>query len=98
MELSLEAKNPGEYGDSGAIIVALTAPLVVTCIDTVGAVPIQVTTSGAVSATMMAPLSPYSPGFFASKDNSIVAQHADYSLVGPASPAKPGETILLYGT
>jgi uncharacterized protein (TIGR03437 family) len=66
--------------------------------DTVGPVPVQVTAGGTVAATMMAQLSPYSPGFFASKDNSLVAQHADFSLVGPASPAKPGETIVLYGT
>jgi uncharacterized protein (TIGR03437 family) len=66
--------------------------------DAVGPVPVQVTTSGAVAASMMTQMSPYSPGFFASKDNSILAQHADFSLVGPASPAKPGETIILYGT
>ena len=55
------------------------------------------TTNGTVSASVIAQMSPYSPAFFA-KDNSLLAQHADFSLVGPSSPAKPGETIILYGT
>ena len=66
--------------------------------DTVGDVPVAVTTNGAVSASMTAALRPFSPAFFTTKDNAIVAQHADFSLVEAESPASPGETIMLYGT
>jgi uncharacterized protein (TIGR03437 family) len=66
--------------------------------DTVGPVPVQVTTNGTVSASIMAQLLAYSPALFTAKDNSLIAQHADFSLVSAASPAKPGETIMLYGS
>ena len=44
------------------------------------------------------------PGLFSADGKYAIAQHADYSLVGKAglypgsTPARPGETILLYGT
>ena len=40
----------------------------------------------------------YGPGLFGSTAPYIVAQHADNSYVTPASPAKPGEVIILWGT
>jgi uncharacterized protein (TIGR03437 family) len=69
-------------------------------------VPLQVTSpQGSVAASVV--IQQLAPAFFTfplQNPNYIVAQHADYSVVGkvglyPAStPAKPGEVILLYGT
>ncbi len=36
------------------------------------------------------------PGVVAFPDGSLVAQHADYSLVSSTSPAKPGEALVIY--
>jgi uncharacterized protein (TIGR03437 family) len=55
---------------------------------------VQVSTNGVETASVTALLQPFSPAFFTSQDNSIVAEHADFTLVGPDSPAKPGETIV----
>ena len=74
---------------------------------TVGAVRIQVTAAQQTSNSFSAPKTPFAPAFFTIAGGAYVAaQHADYSLVGAANllpgvtstPAKPGETILLYGT
>jgi uncharacterized protein (TIGR03437 family) len=65
--------------------------------DAAGDVMVQVSTNGVESASVTALLQPFSPAFFTSQDNSIVADHADFTLVGPASPARPGETVVLYG-
>jgi uncharacterized protein (TIGR03437 family) len=48
-------------------------------------------------------LSSYDPGFFTFPSSNpifayVAARHADGTIVLPASPAKPGETISLYGT
>src|SRR5207247_6236531 len=64
--------------------------------DTSGDVTVQVINGSAVQS-FTAHLQPYSPALFATKDNLLIAQHADFSLVTPASPAQPGETIILYG-
>ena len=66
--------------------------------DAIGDVPVQITSNGSVSQSVTAKMQRFSPALFASREtNMIVAQHADFSLIGPESPAKPGETILLYG-
>ena len=36
------------------------------------------------------------PGVVAFADGRIIGQHADYSLITPTSPARAGETIILY--
>ena len=69
-----------------------------------GAVPVQVTNNGAMSATFMAQAQAESPSFFVFNGGPyIAATHADGSLIGPATlypglstPALPGETIVLY--
>ncbi len=73
-----------------------------------GAVPssvaIELTNNGAVSAPLDVPAAPLSPSFFVFNGGPYVAAlHANYSLLGPATlypgsttPAKPGETVLLY--
>ena len=70
-----------------------------------GTVPVRVTVNGAVSAAFSAPSQALSPSLFTFTGNSYVAAtRANGSLVGPAtlypgssSPAKPGETVVLYG-
>ena len=56
----------------------------------------QVLVNGTEAASVKALLQPVSPAFFTSPDNSIIAEHADLTLVSAESPAKPGETITLY--
>jgi uncharacterized protein (TIGR03437 family) len=74
---------------------------------TAGAVQVQVTAAQQTSNSFSAPKAPFAPAFFTiAGGDYVAAQHADYSLVGAANllpgvtttPAKPGETILLYGT
>ncbi len=69
-------------------------------------VVVQVTNNGAVSPPFTVQAQPLSLSFFTINGGPyVVAQHSDYSLLGPASfsapgypftPAKPGETVLLY--
>jgi uncharacterized protein (TIGR03437 family) len=70
-----------------------------------GPVQVVVNNNGAASAAVSATAAPLSPSFFLINGGPyVVAQHAaDYSLVGPTSlypgsstPAKPGETVVLY--
>ncbi|MGO9228353.1 MAG: IPT/TIG domain-containing protein [Bryobacteraceae bacterium] len=71
---------------------------------TPASVGIQLTVNGSASAPVTVPAASVSPSFFVFNGGPYVAaQHADYSLLGPASlypglttPAKPGETVLLY--
>jgi uncharacterized protein (TIGR03437 family) len=71
-----------------------------------GPVQIIVRVGGVASAPFTANMRPSSPAFpLVGASQYLVATHADYSLVGPASlsapgytftPARPGETLLLY--
>lgn len=70
-----------------------------------GTVPVQVINNGQTSATFSVKARASSPSFFTVNGGPyVLAQHsADYTLVGPArlfpgasTPAKPGETVLLY--
>jgi len=63
-----------------------------------GLVPVVVTTASGASSTFMATVEPFAPGLFPAAAPYVVAQHADYSYVSPASPAQPGEVIILWGT
>jgi uncharacterized protein (TIGR03437 family) len=76
----------------------------------VGTAQLQTTNNGLSSATVAVPVQAATPAFFTIGTNSsngnnyIAATHADGSLIGPsavitgATAAKPGETIVLYGT
>jgi uncharacterized protein (TIGR03437 family) len=71
-----------------------------------GPVPVQVTNSNGTAAGT-ATLQPYAPGLFSVQGKYAAAVHADGVLVAPegyfgaavsSRPAKPGETILVFGT
>ena len=54
-----------------------------------------------VSETVIIDLADYAPGLFefnTSGRELLVAAHADGSIVTPDNPARPGETIVVYGT
>ena len=69
-----------------------------------GAVPVQVTNGGIASAPATVQAQAAAPSFFVFNGGPYVAgEHANGSFLGPASlfsgittPAKPGETVLLY--
>ena len=71
-----------------------------------GAVPVEVTYNGSTSPAGTAQLQVVSPGFFLWSGKYAVATRPDFSLVAPAGlfdevttvPAKPGDTIILWGT
>lgn len=73
-----------------------------------GPVNIQVTTAGGVSNTVTATKQEFAPGWFmypADGGKYIAAQHANFTPLGStalypgrSTPAKSGETIVLYGT
>jgi uncharacterized protein (TIGR03437 family) len=72
---------------------------------TTGAVQVEVTTAGQASNTFTAQKQQFSPAFFTFDNGKYVAaEHANYTLLGAptavagATPAQPGETILMYGT
>jgi uncharacterized protein (TIGR03437 family) len=69
-----------------------------------GLVQVQVTTNGQTTASFTAQAQALSPSFFVfTGGRYVAATHADGSYLGPASlypgsttPAKPGETVVLY--
>jgi uncharacterized protein (TIGR03437 family) len=66
---------------------------------TIGTVQVQVTAANQTSNALSTPKTALAPAFFTLGGGAYVAAlHADYSVVGASNPAKPGETILLYGT
>ena len=73
--------------------------------DTLGPVPVQVTTAGETSNAVTVQKSAFAPAFLTFDGTYVAALHADYSLIGApnllpgavTTPAQPGETILLYG-
>ena len=62
-----------------------------------GAVQVVVTNNGTVSAPFTAQARTLSPSFFVFNGGPYVAAvHANGSLIGPTTPAKPGETVLIF--
>jgi uncharacterized protein (TIGR03118 family) len=88
-----------EYVSPGQLNVLLPAGL------TPGQAQLHTYNFGLASAAVTIQVQDVAPAFFLQGDGMhVVATHADGSLVGPAStttgatPAAPGETIVLYGT
>lgn len=73
-----------------------------------GQVEVKVTSNGQTSDPYTATLQAFSPAFFTFDGKYLAATHSDNSLLGKAglfasapnatTPAKPGETIILYAT
>ncbi len=64
-----------------------------------GSVQVQITSAQQASNTFSVTKSQFSPAFFTTNNGAYAAAlHSDYTLVSGASPARPGETIQLYGT
>ncbi len=63
----------------------------------VGPVAVQVSTAGQ-TYSYTAQKQRFAPAWFTFSGEYVAAQHSDYTDVNAASPAKPGETVLLYGT
>ncbi len=63
-----------------------------------GTATIVVSNAHGSSAPVTADVQTYLPGFFLLDDRYVAAIHSDGSLVNAVSPARPGETIALYGT
>ena len=68
-----------------------------------GAVQVQVVNNGVTSAAYTAQARSLSPSFFVFDSVHVAATHADGSFLGPTTlypgyttPAKPGETVILY--
>lgn len=55
-----------------------------------------VVVNGVPSVPEMVNLAPVMPGTVAFPDGRLVAQHADFTLVTPENPARPGEALILY--
>ena len=64
----------------------------------VGSASVVVTVSGVPSSAVATRLLPSSPAFFLSGGKYAVATRPDYSVIGPATPAKPGDVVILWGT
>ena len=101
VSVTVNGKAAYLYYISPTQINILTPPDAIT-----GSVPVAVTVGNTQSAAYNVQAQATSPSFFVLNGGPyVVAQHAaDYSLVGPASlyagattPAKPGETVVLYG-
>jgi uncharacterized protein (TIGR03437 family) len=89
--------------------VAYVSPLQINVIapadTTTGPVPVVVTNNGLKSSSANVQLAAVAPAFFLFRGNAIAAFHSDnVTPVGASgvatgsTPAKPGETIVLYGT
>jgi uncharacterized protein (TIGR03437 family) len=73
-----------------------------------GLVAVRVTSNGQTSDAAIATLQTFAPAFFGVDGKYLAATHADNSLLGrrglfanapdATTPAKPGETIILYGS
>lgn len=59
---------------------------------------VQVYNNGVLEASVTVDSFTEDPGIFMYNGNYAVAVHADYSLIGPNNPARPGEVIVLYTT
>ena len=70
---------------------------------TIGSVPVVVTVAGQASNSFTVQKNAFSPAFLTFDNTNIVAQHLNYSLLAPpslypnATPAAPGEEVVLYG-
>jgi large repetitive protein len=55
-----------------------------------------ISANGALSLPLQIDAVPLQPGVAAYADGHVIAQHANFTLVNAAHPAKPGEVIIIY--
>ena len=60
--------------------------------------PVVISVKGMLTVPESIPLVVAKPAIAAYADSTVIAQHADFSLVTEKSPAKPGETVIVYLT
>jgi uncharacterized protein (TIGR03437 family) len=96
--ITVNGKPAFIYYISPTQINVLTPPDAIT-----GTVPVQLTNGGIKSNVVNSPAAALSEAFFTFDGTHVTATHADGSLIGPATlypgfstPAKPGETIIVY--
>ncbi|MBV9506127.1 MAG: hypothetical protein JO323_14100 [Acidobacteriia bacterium] len=99
---------PYELGDVRVYVYNISAPLLYVSPTQINllvpsnlkpnSVPLRVVRQGVTGAEVMIPLVAAAPQLFATDSKTVIAQHADYSLITPDSPATPGETIIIYAT
>ena len=63
-----------------------------------GQVEVKVVSGGQTSEAVTATLQALAPALFTFDGKAAAATHADGSILSKSSPAKPGETIVLFGT
>jgi uncharacterized protein (TIGR03437 family) len=100
---------PDQLADVRVYVANMPVPLIYVCPTQInfllpnnlkpGNVALRVVRQGVTGAEVTIALVDAAPQLFKSKDGFVIAQHgADYSLVTPDSPAKPGEVIVFYAT
>jgi uncharacterized protein (TIGR03437 family) len=100
---------PDQLADVRVYVANIPVPLIYVCPTQInflmpnnlkpGNVALRVVRQGITGAEITIVLVDAAPQLFKSKDGYAIAQHgADYSLVTPDSPAKPGEVIVFYAT
>jgi uncharacterized protein (TIGR03437 family) len=100
---------PDQLADVRVYVANMPVPMIYVCPTQInflmpnnlkpGNVALRVVRQGVTGAEVTVVLVDAAPQLFKSKDGYVIAQHgADYSLVTPDSPAKPGEVIVFYAT
>jgi uncharacterized protein (TIGR03437 family) len=112
IELSPSVPLPATLAGTSVTVNGLTAPIFnvvnlngteqisfqVPVAATAGSAVPVVLNNGFGSATVQVTLTPVQLGIFTIDGTQAAALHANYSLISSASPAAPGETILVYCT
>ena len=99
VSVTVNGKNAYVYYVSPSQVNVLTPPDAIS-----GSVNVVVTNKGISSSPFVAQAQPLSPSFFVFDGAHVVATHLDGTDIGPATlypglttPAKPGETVVMYG-
>jgi uncharacterized protein (TIGR03437 family) len=101
-ELPIQLDGVGVTVDGKPALVSYISPSQINVLTSARALPdpvsVQVTSGAAASAPFAVPARPVVPGFFAAGNGLYVAAtHAGGAAIDASSPARPGETIVLYG-
>ncbi len=97
---SLESATVSIDGKAAAVYFVKPTQIVVQVPDdaNLGPVPVIVASGSIASDPVMVNMTAVAPSFFTFDGTHIAATHADNSPISQASPAKPEEIIVMYGT